>query len=94
MTNSSHLERLAETISAAAKVISGYCTLEESPQPSLGPDAPSTMLPHTTPEYVRQARQQLLSAAKEAMQLAAEPSEYLPMLAVQVCSIAGVRFLP
>ncbi|KAJ5151389.1 uncharacterized protein N7482_010641 [Penicillium canariense] len=93
MTNPSHLESLAETISAASKVISGYCTLEENPQPSLGPDAPSVVLPHTAPEYVRQARQQLLSAAKEAIQLAAEPSEYLPMLAVQYQYIACIKWL-
>lgn len=83
MSNSSQLEVLAETISAAAKVISGYCTLNESPQLSLSSEAPG-VLPHTAPEYVRQARQHLLSAAKEALQLASDPSEYLPMLAIQV----------
>ncbi|KAJ6127770.1 hypothetical protein N7471_008987 [Penicillium samsonianum] len=93
MSTSSHLEGLAETISAAAKVISGYCTLDESPHPSLSPDAPSVVLPHTAPEYVRQARQQLLSAAKEALQVAAEPSEYLPMLAVQYQYIACIKWL-
>lgn len=81
MSTLSPLETLAETISATAKIVSGYCTLDRIPHPSSGPDSPSVALPQTAPAYVREARQQLLSAAKEVLQIAAEPSEYLPMLA-------------
>ncbi|KAL4751922.1 O-methyltransferase-domain-containing protein [Aspergillus terricola var. indicus] len=93
MSMLSPLETLAETISATAKIISGYCTLDGIPHPSSGPDSPSVALPHTAPEYVREARQQLLSAAKEVLQIAAEPSEYLPMLAIQYQYIACIKWL-
>ena len=78
------LEVYAEEICSAAKLISGFCSLEGYPQPSFDPQAPSVTLPPDTPLNVQQARQKIIDSSSRIQQLATEPSEYLPNLAVQV----------
>lgn len=91
MSTMSPLEAMADELSAATKIITGYCTLEGILQPSFDPEAPSVTIPHAAPRYVREARQRLLSASKKLLQLATEPSEYLPNIAVQVCLVAAMN---
>jgi len=93
MCKVSPIEAYAAEICAAAKIISGYCSQEKCPQPSFEPHAPSVTLPPSTPKYVLEARQKLIGAAAKIQQLATEPSEFLPGLAVQYQLIACVRWL-
>lgn len=93
MCQDSPLEAYAHEICAAAKIISGYCTLEGSPHPSLDPEAPSITLPHDAPENVQAARERMVGAAAKIQQIATEPCEYLPNLAVQYQRISAIRWL-
>lgn len=78
------LEAYAEEICSSAKLISGYCSLEGHSHPSFDPQAPSVTLPPDAPLNVQQARQKIIDSSSRIQQLATEPSEYLPNLAVQV----------
>ncbi|EMD00436.1 hypothetical protein BAUCODRAFT_566140 [Baudoinia panamericana UAMH 10762] len=91
--NLAPLELLANDISGAAKIIEGYCVLEHEAHPTGDATAPAVTIPSSAPRYVREARQRLLSAAKAIQQIAAEPTEYLPTLAVQYQYLACVKWL-
>ncbi|KAK8055194.1 hypothetical protein PG993_000421 [Apiospora rasikravindrae] len=75
------LETLGENIVKNATIISQYLKSQNLPQPSLEVDGPTTLLPNDSPQCVRQARQDLLSAALQILNLTTGPSEYLPNLA-------------
>ena len=78
------LEAYAQEICSSAKLISGYCSVTGYSHPSFDPQAPSVTLPPNAPLNVQQARQKIIDNASRIQQLATEPSEYLPNLAVQV----------
>ena len=78
------LEAYAQEICSSAKLISGYCSVAGYSHPSFDPQAPSVTLPPDAPLNVQQARQKIIDSASRLQQLATEPSEYLPNLAVQV----------
>src|SRR5436853_1352055 len=83
------LETYAEQICKSAKIISAYCVEIGYPQPSFDPQAPTITLPPSAPQNVLSARQMMITAAFKVQQLAAEPREYLPNLAIHVsCNIS------
>lgn len=78
------LEALSSVISKNASVVSQYLHTNHLPQPSRESDGPSTILPSDAPQDVQQARQRLIAASLETLQLAIGPSEFLPNLATGV----------
>lgn len=85
------LEELSRTITKNAGIVSQYLGANHLPQPSLSSDGPSSVVPTGSPQSIQQARQNLIAASLELLQLAIGPSEFLPNLAT------GVRleaFLP
>ncbi|KAJ8106918.1 hypothetical protein OPT61_g9221 [Boeremia exigua] len=75
------LERLSSVITENASIVSGYLATNHLPQPSFKADGPSVIVPATAPPNVQVARQKLLSASLELLQLATGPSDFLPNLA-------------
>ncbi|KAL7623779.1 hypothetical protein AAE478_005332 [Parahypoxylon ruwenzoriense] len=75
------LEELSWTITKNASIVSQYLAAHQLPQPSLESDGPSTVLPNGSPEAIQKARQNLIAASLELLQLAIGPSEFLPNLA-------------
>lgn len=82
------LEELSRTITKNASIVSQHLTANHFPQPSLNRDGPSTVVPDESPQSIKQARQNLIAASLETLQLAIGPSEFLPNLAT------GVRLSP
>ena len=80
------LQAYAKDISSAAETISSYCASDAIPHPSFSPEAPSVTIPSTAPLHVQEARQKLIASAAGIRQLATEPAEYLPNLAIHVRS--------
>lgn len=80
------LQAYAKDISSAAETISIYCASNAIPHPSFSPEAPSVTIPSTAPLHVQEARQKLIASAAGIRQLATEPAEYLPNLAIHVRS--------
>lgn len=78
------LEQLSKKISENASIVSQYLGENYLPQPSLDSDGPSTVIPSSSPQSVQQARQTLIAASLETLQLAIGPSEFLPNLATGV----------
>ena len=78
------LEELSRTITKNAGIVSQYLEANHLPQPSLHSDGPSTIVPSGSPQSVQQARQNLIAASLEILQLAIGPSEFLPNLATGV----------
>ena len=78
------LESLSWRITKHSSIVSEYLRAQALPQPSFASDGPSTVVPREAPQYVRQAQQQLVSAALELSQLALGPSEFVPNLALGV----------
>lgn len=78
------LEELSKKISENASIVSQYLGENHLPQPSLNSDGPSTVVPSSSPQSVQQARQTLIAASLETLQLAIGPSEFLPNLATGV----------
>lgn len=78
------LEELSSIISKNASAVSQYLGANDIPQPSLNSNGPSTVVPSGSPHYVQQARQNLIAASLEILQLAIGPSEFLPNLATGV----------
>ncbi|KAK3944724.1 6-hydroxytryprostatin B O-methyltransferase [Diplogelasinospora grovesii] len=87
------LEDLAWQCTKNAVLVSQYLSSENLPQPSHAADGPSTVLPASAPQNVRQARQSLMDAALQLFQLAAGPSEFVPNLAPGVQYISCVAWL-
>lgn len=88
------LDELSKTISRNASIVSQYLEASHLPQPSLNSDGPSTVLPSGSPQSIQQARQNLIAASLEILQLAIGPSEFLPNLATGVrleCSSLQIR---
>ncbi|KFY76985.1 hypothetical protein V499_03505 [Pseudogymnoascus sp. VKM F-103] len=75
------LEGLSWVITKNASIVSHYLEANHLPQPSRESDGPSTILPSGSPQKVQQARQEIIAAALEILQLAIGPSEFLPNLA-------------
>ena len=78
------LEELSRTIAENASIVSQYLGANHLPQPSLNSDGPSTVVPSDSPQSIQQARQNLIAASLEILQLAIGPSEFLPNLATGV----------
>ena len=73
-------------ITKNASIVSQYIDDNSLPQPSTSSDGPSTVLPSDSPEDIQRARQGLIAASLEMLQLAVGPSEFLPNLATGVRS--------
>jgi 6-hydroxytryprostatin B O-methyltransferase len=84
MCSPTQLETYAEQICSAAKQISAWCALNNHPHPSFDRQAPTITLPTSAPQKILTARQTLIESAFKIQQLATEPNEYLPRLAVHV----------
>jgi len=84
MCKSPPLESCAQDICSSAKIIDAYCLSAGLPYPSFDQDSPSTTLPATAPVKILEARQKLIAAAFNIQQLATEPSEFVPRLAIHV----------
>ena len=80
------LEALSLTIANNASIVSNYLESYQLAQPSFDSDGPCTVVPSDSPPNIQQARQNLIAAAQEMVQLATGPNEFLPNLAT------GVRF--
>ena len=78
------LETYAKDICSAVETMSPYCTAETLPSKSFHPQAPSVTVAPTAPLAVEDARQKLIASAARIQQLATEPAEYLPNLAIYV----------
>ena len=78
------LEELSKTITENSSIISQYLGANNLPQPSSSDDGPTTVVPSGSPPNIQQARQKLIAAALETLQLAIGPSEFLPNLATGV----------
>ena len=78
------LEELSWRISKNASFVSQYLGMQCLPQPSIDGDGPSIVVPGDAPQSIQQARQQLIAASLEMMQLAIGPSEFVPNLALGV----------
>lgn len=78
------LEELSWTITKNASIVSQYLEANHIPQPSLDSDGPRTVVPGGSPQNIQQARQNLIAASLELLQLATGPSEFLPNLATGV----------
>ena len=78
------LEELSWTITKNASIVSHYLGQNNIPQPSLNSDGSSTVVPSGSPQSIQQARQNLIAASLEILQLAIGPSEFLPNLATGV----------
>jgi len=87
------LETYAETICGAVKVIDGYCLSSNIPTPSRDIGAPTVTLPSTAPLNVLEARQSLLAASLNIQQLAREPSEFIPGLAIHFQTFSCIHWL-
>ncbi|TPX18779.1 uncharacterized protein E0L32_011528 [Thyridium curvatum] len=87
------LESYAQDICAAAKLIDAYCLSSGLPYPSFGSDAPEVTLPATAPLHVLKARQKLVSSAFKIQQLATEPREFVPQLAINFQNFACIHWL-
>ncbi|MCJ1381692.1 hypothetical protein MMC17_004803 [Xylographa soralifera] len=87
------LEQLSRTISRNASIVSQYLGTNNLPQPSLDSDGPSTVVPSGSPQSIQQARQNLIAASLEILQLAIGPSEFLPTLATGYQYISCLSWL-
>lgn len=90
------LQKYAEDVNSAVKVINSYCSSEGLPHPSFDLQAPKSTIPPTAPLNVQLARQSLIASANAIQQLAKEPADYLPHLAIHVCppSLLNANFPP
>lgn len=89
LTNGVHktsfpLEELSAKISKNAGIVTQHLATNHLPQPSFNDDGPSVILPTGSPQEVLAARQDLIGASLELLQLAIGPSEFLPNLAIGV----------
>lgn len=86
-TTQSSLRELSSLIAVHSDVVSQYLAANDLPQPSKSADGPSSVLPASAPKNIQVARQQLIAAALELVQIAAGPSELLPNLATGVSNL-------
>ncbi|KAK4184776.1 O-methyltransferase-domain-containing protein [Podospora australis] len=87
------LEELSWTITRNASVVSQYLASNGLPQPSFDSKGPGTVLPKESPQDIQRARQELISASLELLQLAIGPSEFLPNLATGFQYISCLSWL-
>ncbi|RAO67445.1 uncharacterized protein BHQ10_003457 [Talaromyces amestolkiae] len=87
------LEKLSHEITDNAKIVSHYLDSQNLPQPSFRSDGPSTVLPKGSPQAIHEARENLITASLEILQLAIGPSEFLPHLATGFQYISSLRWL-
>lgn len=84
------LEALSWTITKNASIVSQYLDANNLPQPSFDADGPIAVLPNESPGAIQQARQNLISAALEILQLAIGPSDFLPNLTTSVSDLSAL----
>ncbi|GAB1312819.1 S-adenosyl-L-methionine-dependent methyltransferase [Madurella fahalii] len=87
------LEELSSEITKNASIVSKYLDANHLPQPSLDANGPSAILPNDSPQGIQQARQRLISASLEMLQLAIGPSEFLPNLTTSFQYISCLDWL-
>lgn len=85
------LEKLSHTITDNAKIVSQYLESQNLPQPSFRSDGPSAVVPKGSPQHIHEARENLITASLEIMQLAIGPSEFLPHLATGVSALSSLN---
>ncbi|KAG6995603.1 O-methyltransferase aurJ [Physcia stellaris] len=94
MSETSHpLEALGSTIAQNANIVSHYLGLNHLKQPSFDCDGPHAVIPSDSPPKIQQARQDLIAAALEMVQLATGPSDFLPNLATGFQYISCLSWL-
>ncbi|KAK5011228.1 hypothetical protein LTR28_004735 [Elasticomyces elasticus] len=93
MSQTSPLERHAESISAAAKSISAYCRLTGHPQPDFDSKTKSLAIPPDAPQHVHNARHIITSATTKIQQSVTEPCEYLQKLAIHSQYLSCIQWL-
>ncbi|TVY85233.1 O-methyltransferase aurJ, partial [Lachnellula suecica] len=93
MCKSPPLESFAQEICSSAKIIDAYCLSAGLPYPTFDPGAPSITLPSNAPTNILEARQKLIASAFKIQQLATEPSEFVPRLAIHFQSFACIHWL-
>ncbi|KAL8938468.1 MAG: hypothetical protein Q9216_003881 [Gyalolechia sp. 2 TL-2023] len=87
------LDELSRKITKNASIVSQYLGANHLPQPSSNSDGPRAILPTGSPEGTQQARQDLIAASLEMLQLAIGPSEFLPNLATGFQYISCLSWL-
>ncbi|KAF2234946.1 S-adenosyl-L-methionine-dependent methyltransferase [Viridothelium virens] len=87
------LEELSWQITKNASIVSQYLGANNKPQPSFTTNGPSTVIPAGAPHGIQQARQNLIAASLEILQLAIGPSEFLPNLATGFQYISCMSWL-
>ncbi|KAL2191202.1 S-adenosyl-L-methionine-dependent methyltransferase [Thermothelomyces heterothallicus CBS 203.75] len=87
------LEELSWSITKNASIVSQYLDANHLSQPSFEADGPTTVLPNDAPRGIREARQNLISAALEILQLAIGPSDFLPNLTTNFQYISCLDWL-
>ena len=80
------LEQLSDVIGDNARTVSQYLASQNLPQPSSRSDGPSVVVPKDSPQSVHEARQKLIAASLEMLQLALGPGDFVPHLATEVGS--------
>ncbi|KAI9654521.1 MAG: hypothetical protein M1821_006611 [Bathelium mastoideum] len=87
------LEELSRTTTKDTSIVSQYLRANHIPQPSLNSDGPGIVIPRGSPQNVQHARQSLIAACLELLQLAIGPSEFLPNLATGFQYISCLSWL-
>ncbi|KAF1952598.1 S-adenosyl-L-methionine-dependent methyltransferase [Byssothecium circinans] len=93
LSSASSLLVLSEVIAKNASIVSHYLEAHKLPQPSFNSDGPSIVVPGDAAQEIRQAQQDLISAALKLSQLAIGPSEFLPQLATGFHYISCLEYL-
>lgn len=91
MGKSQTLVEFADQIADNARVIAAYCKSRGHPEPSLHPvdsEKALNVLPSDASLEILTARQDLTDAAKRVQQIAIEPDQFLPELAVHVSGLS------
>lgn len=87
MGKSQTLVEFADQVADTARAIAAYCKSQGHPEPTLYPtDSEKSLdiLPSSAPLDIQIARQDLIDAAKRVQQIATDPAQFLPELAVHV----------
>lgn len=87
MGKSQTLVEFADQVADTAHAIAAFCKTRGYPEPTLHPsetDKALDILPKDAPLDVHLARQDMIDAVKRIQQIATDPDQFLPELAVHV----------
>ncbi|KAF2166409.1 hypothetical protein M409DRAFT_54760 [Zasmidium cellare ATCC 36951] len=96
MGKSQTLVEFADQVADTARAIAAFCKSRGYPEPTLHPSETEKaldILPVDAPLDVQIARQDLIDAAKRVQQIATDPAQFLPELAVHPQHIACIQWL-